>query len=146
MQQLQYIDFGIIDDFKSIEDEVDYFPASSSSKNRGHGGSRRQNGGVVRYFERWTTSIFSGGHLDSIGLDKVAFATKAYSSSDVKHYFNCHAWVPEPYNYDADDDQILDIIIKFRMPSSKLSTIKDKNSEMKKKSRISNDQAVFDCG
>ena len=35
MQQLQYIDSGIIDDFKSIEDEADYFPASSSSKNRG---------------------------------------------------------------------------------------------------------------
>ncbi|KAL9441080.1 hypothetical protein AB3S75_019700 [Citrus x aurantiifolia] len=35
MQQLQYIDSGIIDDFKCIEDEAGYFPASSSSKNSG---------------------------------------------------------------------------------------------------------------
>ncbi|KAH9802539.1 NB-ARC domain-containing protein [Citrus sinensis] len=66
--------------------------------------------------------------LDSIGLDKTAFATEAYNSSYVKHYFDCHAWIPD-ISY---ADQILDIVIKFLMPSSRLSEIMDKNYEMKK--------------
>ncbi|KDO41144.1 hypothetical protein CISIN_1g041097mg [Citrus sinensis] len=53
--------------------------------------------------------------LDSIGLDKTAFAAEAYSSNYVKHYFDCHAWVQESLPYDAD--QILYDIIKFVMPS-----------------------------
>ncbi|GAY68471.1 hypothetical protein CUMW_264400 [Citrus unshiu] len=122
MQQLQYIDSGIIDDFKNIEDEAGYFPASLSSKNSGMVGLEDR-------MEKLLDILKEGPPQLSV----VAFAAEAYSSSDVKHYFNCHAWVPEPYNYDADDDQILDMIMKFLMPSSRLSIIKDKNYEMKKK-------------
>ena len=68
--------------------------------------------------------------LDRIGLDKTAFATEAYNSSYVKHYFDCHAWIPDPHSYDAG--QILDIVIKFLMPLYRLSEIMDKNYEMKK--------------
>ncbi|KAK9209170.1 hypothetical protein WN944_001534 [Citrus x changshan-huyou] len=70
--------------------------------------------------------------LDSIGLDKTAFAGEAYNSSYVKHYFDCHAWISEPYRNEYDADQILDIVIKCLMPSSRLSEIMDKNYEMKK--------------
>ncbi|KDO62572.1 hypothetical protein CISIN_1g045180mg, partial [Citrus sinensis] len=68
--------------------------------------------------------------LDSIGLDKTAFAVEAYSSNYVKYYFDCHAWVEESLLYDAD--QILYDIIKFVMPSSRLSEIMEESSEMKK--------------
>ncbi|KAK9212210.1 hypothetical protein WN943_001592 [Citrus x changshan-huyou] len=90
----------VIDIFSTASPNIRVKAGATTS---GHGGSRRQNGGVVRYIKRGTTSAFSGGHLDSIGLGKVAFTAEAYSSSDVKHYFNCHAWVPKPYSYDADE-------------------------------------------
>ncbi|KDO41694.1 hypothetical protein CISIN_1g003401mg [Citrus sinensis] len=130
MQQLKHMDSKIIDRIKTFEAEYGYFPASSKS---------RDTVGLDDRMEELLDLLIEGPPqlsvvviLDSIGLDKTAFAGEAYNSSYVKHYFDCHAWISEPYSNEYDADQIVDIIIKFLMPSSRLSEIEDKNYEMKK--------------
>ncbi|KAK9209158.1 hypothetical protein WN944_001522 [Citrus x changshan-huyou] len=123
------MDSEIIDRIKTFKAEAGI---SSSSKSR-------DTVGLDDRMEKLLDLLIEGppqrsmvAILDSIGLDKTAFATEAYNSSYVKHYFDCHAWITEPYSNEYDADQILDIIIKFLMPSSRLSEMKDKNYEMKK--------------
>ncbi|KAH9802559.1 putative disease resistance protein [Citrus sinensis] len=130
MQQLKHMDSKIIDRIKTSKAEAGI---SSSSK------SRDTVGLDDRMEDIMSCSNIEGppqlsvvAILDSIGLDKTAFAGEAYNSSYVKHYFDCHAWITEPYSNEYDADQILDIVIKFLMPSSRLSEIMDKNYEMKK--------------
>ncbi|KAK9209153.1 hypothetical protein WN944_001517 [Citrus x changshan-huyou] len=130
MQQVQHFDSGIIDEVKSIEAEAGNFLASSSSKNRDTVGLDDRMEELLDLLIEGPPQLSAVAILDSIGLDKTAFVAEAYSSNYVKHYFDCHAWVPEPHSYDAH--RILDIIIKFLMPSSRLSEMKDKNYEMKK--------------
>ncbi|GAY64128.1 hypothetical protein CUMW_231190, partial [Citrus unshiu] len=128
MQQLKHMDSKIIDRIKTSKAEAGI---SSSSKSR-------DTVGLDDRMEEFCSNIEGPPQLsvvailDSIGLDKTAFAGEAYNSSYVKHYFDCHAWITEPYSNEYDADQILDIVIKFLMPSSRLSEIMDKNYEMKK--------------
>ncbi|KAH9802534.1 hypothetical protein KPL71_001427 [Citrus sinensis] len=130
VQQLKHIDFEIMDGLRSVEAESSYFPASSSYKNRNTVGLDDRMEELLDLLIEGPPQLSVVVILDSIGLDKTAFAGEAYNSSYVKHYFDCHAWVPGTYPYDAD--QMLDIVIKFLMPSSRLSEIMDKNYEMKK--------------
>ncbi|KAK9209163.1 hypothetical protein WN944_001527 [Citrus x changshan-huyou] len=116
-----------MDDIKSFEAEAGI---SSSSKSRDTVGLDDRMEELLDLLIEGPSQLSVVAILDSIGLDKTAFAGEAYNSSYVKHYFDCHAWIREPYPYEAD--QILDIIIKFLMPSSRLSEIEDKNYEMKK--------------
>ncbi|KAK9212220.1 hypothetical protein WN943_001602 [Citrus x changshan-huyou] len=118
MQQVQHFDSGIIDEVKSIEAEAGNFLASSSSKNRDTVGLDDRMEDLLDLLIEGPHQLLAVAILDSIGLDKTAFVAEAYSSNYVKHYFDCHAWVPEPHSYDAH--RILDIIIKFLMPSSRL--------------------------
>ncbi|GAY68468.1 Disease resistance protein RPM1 [Citrus sinensis] len=129
MQQHKHMDSEIIHGIKTFEAKAGI---SSSSKSR-------DTVGLDDRMEKLLDLLIEGppqrsmvAILDSIGLDKTAFATEAYNSSYVKHYFDCHAWITEPYSNEYDADQILDIVIKFLMPSSRLSEIMDKNYEMKK--------------
>ncbi|KAH9763988.1 NB-ARC domain-containing protein [Citrus sinensis] len=119
MQQVQHFDSGIIDEVKSIEAEAGNFLASSSSKNRDTVGLDDRMEDLLDLLIEGPHQLLAVAILDSIGLDKTAFVAEAYSSNYVKHYFDCHAWVPEPHSYDAH--RILDIIIKFLMPSSRLT-------------------------
>ncbi|KDO62569.1 hypothetical protein CISIN_1g045087mg, partial [Citrus sinensis] len=127
MQQLEHTDSEIIDAIKTFEAEAGI---SSSSKSRDTVGLDDRMEELLDLLIEGPPQLSAVTILDSIGLDKTAFAAEAYSSNYMKHYFDCHAWVQEPYTCYAD--QILDIIIKFLMPSSRLSEIKDKNYEMKK--------------
>ncbi|KAH9802501.1 NB-ARC domain containing protein expressed [Citrus sinensis] len=119
MQQVQHFDSRIIDELKSIEAEAGNFLASSSSKNRDMVGLDDRMEELLDLLIEGPPQLSVVAILDSIGLDKTAFAAEAYSSNYVKHYFDCHAWVLEPHSYDAL--RILDIIIKFLMPSSRLT-------------------------
>ncbi|KDO38147.1 hypothetical protein CISIN_1g038944mg [Citrus sinensis] len=127
MQQLKHMDSEIIDRIKTFEAEAGI---SSSSKSRDTVGLDDRMEELLDLLIEGPPQLSVVVILDSIGLDKAAFAGEAYNSSYVKHYFDCHAWVPGTYPYDAD--QMLDIVIKFLMPSSRLSEIMDKNYEMKK--------------
>ncbi|XP_024034166.1 probable disease resistance protein At1g58390 [Citrus clementina] len=127
MQQLKHMDSEIIDRIKTFEAEAGI---SSSSKSRDTVGLDDRMEELLDLLIEGPPQLSVVAILDSIGLDKAAFAGEAYNSSYVKHYFDCHAWVPGTYPYDAD--QMLDIVIKFLMPSSRLSEIMDKNYEMKK--------------
>ncbi|KAK9209168.1 hypothetical protein WN944_001532 [Citrus x changshan-huyou] len=126
-QQVPHIDSEIFDDFKNLEAEAGI---SSSSKSRDMVGLDDRMEELLDLLIEGPPQLSVVAILDSIGLDKMAFAGEAYNSSYMKHYFDCHTWIQEPCPYEAD--QILDIIIKFLMPSSRLSEIKDKNYEMKK--------------
>ncbi|GAY64118.1 hypothetical protein CUMW_231130, partial [Citrus unshiu] len=125
MQQLEHTDSEIIDAIKTFEAEAGI---SSSSKSRDTVGLDDRMEELLDLLIEGPPQLSAVTILDSIGLDKTAFAAEAYSSNYMKHYFDCHAWVQEPYTCYAD--QILDIIIKFLMPSSRLSEIKDKNYEL----------------
>ncbi|KAK9212222.1 hypothetical protein WN943_001604 [Citrus x changshan-huyou] len=115
MQQVQHIHSGIIDGLKSIEAKAGNFPASSSFKDRDTVGLDNRMEELLDLLIEGPPQLSVVAVLDSIGLDKTAFAAEAYSSNYVKHYFDCHAWVEESLLYDAD--QILYDIIKFVMPS-----------------------------
>ncbi|KAK9209160.1 hypothetical protein WN944_001524 [Citrus x changshan-huyou] len=128
-QQVPHIDSEIFDAFKNLEAEAGI---SSSSKNRNTVGLDDRMEELLDLLIEGPTQHSVVAILDSIGLDKTAFAGEAYNSSYVKHYFDCHAWISEPYRNEYDADQILDIVIKCLMPSSRLSEIMDKNYEMKK--------------
>ncbi|KAH9802551.1 hypothetical protein KPL71_001439 [Citrus sinensis] len=130
MQQVQHIHSGIIDGLKSIEAKAGNFPASSSFKDRDTVGLDNRMEELLDLLIEGPPQLSVVAVLDSIGLDKTAFAAEAYSSNYVKHYFDCHAWVEESLLYDAD--QILYDIIKFVMPSRRLSEIMKESSEMKK--------------
>ncbi|KAK9209152.1 hypothetical protein WN944_001516 [Citrus x changshan-huyou] len=121
------MDSDLMDDIKTLEAEAGIF---SSSKNREMVGLDDRMVKLLDLLIEGPPQLSVVVILDSIGLDKTAFAREAYNSSYAKHYFDCHTWIREPYPYEAD--QILDIIIKFLMPSSRLSEIEDKNYEMKK--------------
>ena len=101
MQQVQHFDSGIIDELKPIEAEAGNFPSSSSSKNRDTVGLDDRMEELLDLLIEGPPQLSAVAILDSIGLDKTAFAAEAYSSNYVKHYFDCHAWVPEPHNYDG---------------------------------------------
>ncbi|KAH9802509.1 NB-ARC domain-containing protein [Citrus sinensis] len=118
MQQLEHIDSRIINELKSIKAQAGNFPASLSFKNRDTVGLDDRMEELLDLLIEGPPQLSAVTILDSIGLDKTAFAAEAYSGNYVKHYFDCHAWVQEPYTCYAD--QILDIIIKFLMPSSRL--------------------------
>ncbi|KAK9212217.1 hypothetical protein WN943_001599 [Citrus x changshan-huyou] len=94
MQQVQHFDSGIIDEVKSIEAEVGNFLASSSSKNRETVGLDDRMEELLDLLIEGPPQLSAVAILDSIGLDKTAFAAEAYSSNYVKHYFDGHAWVP----------------------------------------------------
>ncbi|KAK9209148.1 hypothetical protein WN944_001512 [Citrus x changshan-huyou] len=119
-----------MDDFRSVEAESGYFPASSSSKNRNMVGLDDRMEELLDLLIEGPTQLSVVAILDSIGLDKTAFTAEAYNSSYVKHYFDYLAWIPAPYHYDPD--QILDIVTVILLPFSMLSKIKDKDYEMKK--------------
>ncbi|KAH9763996.1 Disease resistance protein RPM1 [Citrus sinensis] len=129
MQQLKHMDSKIIDLIKTSKAEAGI---SSSSKSRDTVGLDDRMEELLDLLIEGPPQLSVVAILDSIGLDKTAFAGEAYNSSYVKHYFDCHAWITEPYSNEYDADQILDIVIKFLMPSSRLSEIMDKNYEMKK--------------
>ncbi|KAH9802508.1 NB-ARC domain-containing protein [Citrus sinensis] len=118
MQQLEHIDSRIINELKSIKAQAGNFPASLSFKNRDTVGLDDRMEELLDLLIEGPPQLSAVTILDSIGLDKTAFAAEAYSGNYVKHYFDCHAWVQEPYTCYAD--QILDIIIKFLMPSSSI--------------------------
>ncbi|KAH9680681.1 NB-ARC domain-containing protein [Citrus sinensis] len=129
MQQVQHIHSGIVDELKSIEAKAGNFPASSSFKNRDTVSLDNRMEELLDLLIEGPPQLLAMAVLDSIGLDKTAFAAEAYSSNYVKHYFDCHAWVQESLPYDAD--QILYDIIKFVMPSRRLNEIMEASSEMK---------------
>ncbi|KAH9763986.1 NB-ARC domain-containing protein [Citrus sinensis] len=130
MQQVQHIHSRIVDELKSFEPKAGNFPASLSFKNRDTVGLDNKMEELLDLLTEGPPQLSVVAILDSIGLDKTAFAVEAYSSNYVKYYFDCHAWVEESLLYDAD--QILYDIIKFVMPSSRLSEIMEESSEMKK--------------
>ncbi|KAH9680679.1 NB-ARC domain-containing protein [Citrus sinensis] len=134
MQQLKRTDSEIIDAIKTFEAEASI---SSSSKSRDTVGLDDKMEELLDLLIEGPTQLSVVAILDSIGLDKTAFAGEAYNSSYVKHYFDCHAWIPGPYSYDAD--QILDIVIKFLMPSSSIrmwDTIREILSDNQNGSRV----------
>ncbi|KDO41691.1 hypothetical protein CISIN_1g043562mg [Citrus sinensis] len=124
MQQLEYTDSEIIDAIKTFEAEAGI---SSSSKSRDMVGLDDRMEELLDLLIEGPPQLSAVTILDSIGLDKTAFAAEAYSSNYVKHYFDCHAWVQEPYTCYAD--QILDIIITFLMPSSSRMVRADTDNE-----------------
>ncbi|KAH9802503.1 hypothetical protein KPL71_001414 [Citrus sinensis] len=130
MQQVQYIHSGIVDELKSIEAKAGNFPASSSFKDRDTVGLDNRIEELLDLLIEGPPQLSVVAVLDSIGLDKTAFAAEAYNSNYVKHYFDCRAWVQESLPYDAD--QLLYDIIKLVMPSRRLSEIMKESSEMKK--------------
>ncbi|KAH9763972.1 putative disease resistance RPP8-like protein 2 [Citrus sinensis] len=130
VQQLKHIDPEIMDNFRSVEAESGYFPASSSSKNRNTVGLDDRMEELLDLLIEGPTQLSVVAILDSIGLDKTAFTAEAYNSSYVKHYFDYLAWIPAPYQYDPD--QLLDVVTVILLPFSMLSKIKDKDYEMKK--------------
>ncbi|KAH9680666.1 hypothetical protein KPL71_026636 [Citrus sinensis] len=130
VQQLKHTDPKIMDNFRSVEAESGYFPASSSSKNRNTVGLDDRMEELLDLLIEGPTQLSVVAILDSIGLDKTAFTAEAYNSSYVKHYFDYLAWIPAPYQYDPD--QILDTVTVILLPFSMLSKIKDKDYEMKK--------------
>ncbi|KAH9763975.1 Disease resistance RPP8-like protein 3 [Citrus sinensis] len=85
VQQLKHIDFEIMDGLRSVEAE-----------------SNDRMEELLDLLIEGPPQLSVVVILDSIGLDKTAFAGEAYNSSYVKHYFDCHAWVPGTYPYDAD--------------------------------------------
>ncbi|KAK9209154.1 hypothetical protein WN944_001518 [Citrus x changshan-huyou] len=110
-QQVPHIDSEIFHAFKNLEAEAGI---SSSSKSRDMVGLDDRMEELLDLLIEGPPQLSVVAILDSIGLDKTAFAGEAYNSSYVKHYFDCHTWIQEPCSYEAD--QILDIIIKFLMP------------------------------
>ncbi|KAH9763954.1 NB-ARC domain containing protein expressed [Citrus sinensis] len=120
----------MIDEFRSVEAESCYFPASSSYKNRNTVGLDDRMEELLDLLIEGPTQLSVVAILDSIGLDKTAFTAEAYNSSYMKHYFDYLAWIPAPYHYDPD--QILDIVAVILLPFSMFSKIKDKDYEMKK--------------
>ncbi|KAK9180478.1 hypothetical protein WN943_029687 [Citrus x changshan-huyou] len=106
MQQLKHMDSEIIDDFKTFEAEAGI---SASSKSRDMVGLDDRMEELLDQLIEGPPQLSVVAILDSIGLDKTAFAGEAYNSSYVKHYFDCHAWITEPYSNEYDADQILDI-------------------------------------
>lgn len=130
MQQLQHIQpsaFGFFMFFQSIGS---IFHASSSSKNRDTVGLDDQMEELLDLLIEGPPQLSVVTVLGSIGLDKTAFAAEAYNSSYAKHYFDCHAWLQVLFLFRSEE--LLDLIIKFLMPSSRLRKIMDKNYEMKK--------------
>ncbi|KAK9209151.1 hypothetical protein WN944_001515 [Citrus x changshan-huyou] len=100
MQQLKHMDSEIIDRIKTFEIEAGI---SSSSKSRDIVGQDDGMEELLDLLIEGPPQFSLVAILDSIGLDKTAFAREAYNSSYVKHYFDCHAWISEPYSNDADD-------------------------------------------
>ncbi|KAK9180486.1 hypothetical protein WN943_029695 [Citrus x changshan-huyou] len=111
VQQLKHTDPKIMDNFRSVEAESGYFPASSSSKNRNTVGLDDRMEELLDLLIEGPTQLSVVAILDSIGLDKTAFTAEAYNSSYVKHYFDYLAWIPAPYQYDPD--QILDTVTRY---------------------------------
>ncbi|KAH9680665.1 hypothetical protein KPL71_026636 [Citrus sinensis] len=121
VQQLKHTDPKIMDNFRSVEAESGYFPASSSSKNRNTVGLDDRMEELLDLLIEGPTQLSVVAILDSIGLDKTAFTAEAYNSSYVKHYFDYLAWIPAPYQYDPD--QILDTVTVILLPFSMLKLL-----------------------
>ncbi|KAH9718135.1 Disease resistance protein RPP13 [Citrus sinensis] len=144
MQQIEHIPFDIIDVFKLYKAEARKSPAFlcffKFFKTEASSFKKRDNDivGLDDKMEELLDHLIEGppqlsvvAVLDSVGLDKTAFAAEAYNSNYVKHYFDCQAWVPVSILYQPDS--LLDNIIKFLMPSSKLSEVmEDRDYEMRK--------------
>ncbi|KAH9669543.1 Disease resistance protein RPP13 [Citrus sinensis] len=144
MQQIEHIPFDIIDVFKLYKAEARKSPAflcffkffkteASSFKNRDNDivGLDDKMEELLDHLIEGPPQLSVVAVLDSVGLDKTAFAAEAYNSNYVKHYFDCKAWVPVSILYQPDS--LLDNIIKFLMPSSKLSEVmEDRDYEMRK--------------
>ncbi|KAH9763973.1 putative disease resistance RPP8-like protein 2 [Citrus sinensis] len=81
VQQLKHIDPEIMDNFRSVEAESGYFPASSSSKNRNTVGLDDRMEELLDLLIEGPTQLSVVAILDSIGLDKTAFTAEAYNSN-----------------------------------------------------------------
>ena len=77
MQQVQHIHSGIVDELKSIEAKARNFPASSSFKNRDTMGLDNKMEELLDLLIEGPPQLSVVAVLDSIGLDKTAFAAKA---------------------------------------------------------------------
>ncbi|KAK9209166.1 hypothetical protein WN944_001530 [Citrus x changshan-huyou] len=106
MQQVQHIHSGIVDELKSIEAKAGNFPASSSFKNRDTVSLDNRMEELLDLLIEGPPQLSVVAVLDSIGLDKTAFAAEAYSSN--------YLWIAEgfiPDNNEATAERYLEQLI-----------------------------------